>query len=173
MPSGDNNVMNSYKLVSFDLDGTLLRTALAYRLRTVGKTLESLGVAYYSIEDVDLFWFRGNRDRVIAERFGLEPEVFWKRFREYDGDISLRMKFTEPYEDVAFVKELRQRGYRTVIVTGSPEHIANMEVEILGRGNFDAVIVANDTAGRKPKPHPSPLEGCMEKPGMLNGQTPP
>lgn len=60
-----------------------------------------------------------------------------------------------------FVKELKQKGYKTGIVTGAPVHIANLEISILGKENFDAIVIAHSLNRIKPKPHPQGLEQCL------------
>ena len=49
--------------------------------------------------------------------------------------------------------ELREKGYKTGIVT-APVHIPNLEIEMPGREDFDASVIANIPDGIKPKPHP-------------------
>jgi HAD superfamily hydrolase (TIGR01509 family) len=151
-----------FKAVVFDLDGTLVCALPAYRHRTVGSTLKELGVKPKIVAEhfVDKFWFEENRDEIIVTYLGIEPGEFWKVFRKYDLP-EVRSKFIRKYEDVSFVQELKKKGYRTGIVTGSPEYIASMEIEILGKENFDVIIVANPEI--KPKPDPHGLEVCLDK----------
>ncbi|MEK6952840.1 MAG: HAD-IA family hydrolase [Nanoarchaeota archaeon] len=148
-----------YKAVIFDLDGTLVHTTQEYRSRTCGQTLATLGVKA-KIEQIDKFWFGTDRDRIITETFGLNPKVFWRIFREYDN-IESRKKFTKPYDDIDFIRELRAKGIKTGIVTGAPPNIATMEIELLGKQDFDAIVIAHTSNGKQPKPHPQGLVECL------------
>jgi phosphoglycolate phosphatase-like HAD superfamily hydrolase len=73
----------------------------------------------------------------------------------------LRRQFTRLYDDVGVIRELRQNGYKTGIVTGAPMHIASLEIGMLGEKDFDGVIIAHTSNGIKPKPHPHGLESCL------------
>ncbi len=153
-----------YEAVVFDLDGTLVHTAPEYRYQIVGQTLKDLD-ATSSNRNIDRFWFEARRDAIIQEHFGLDPKQFWETYKKHDT-IESRRQFTKLYDDVDFIKELRQNGYKTGIVTGAPMHIASLEIEMLGEGDFDNVIIAQISNGIKPKPHPHGLESCLELLGV-------
>ncbi len=154
-----------YRAVLFDLDGTLVHTAPEHRYQLVGQTLKDLGRVGIPNSDIDKFWFRGQRNTIIRQNFGLEPELFWKTYMEHDT-VELRRQFTKPYSDVGFIRELRQRGYKIGIVTGAPGYIAELEIGMLGDKNFDAIILAQMSNGLKPKPHPQGLEKCLKLLGV-------
>jgi beta-phosphoglucomutase-like phosphatase (HAD superfamily) len=157
-----------FKAVIFDLDGTLVYTEPAYRLKTVGSTIQELGVKPKVDTEtfVDKFWFEENRDEIIDKYLGVDPKFFWEVFRKYDLP-EVRRKFTKPYEDVGIICELKDSGYKTGIVTGSPEHIARMELELLGGENFDVIIIANLEVNRiRPKPDPHGIELCLDRLGV-------
>ncbi len=59
--------------------------------------------------------------------------------------------------------EVRKRGLKTGIVTGSPSHIAEMEVGLVGKELFDAVVIARKFEGVKEKPHPDGLESASKR----------
>lgn len=156
------------KAIIFDLDGTLAYTAPEYRYLIVGKALQELGVIP-SNNHIDMFWFGAERDKIIKECFGLEPERFWRRYRQHDN-LALRTQFTKVYDDVVFIQELRQRGYKIGLVTGAPSHIANLEIGMLGKENFDAIVFSNPSAGIKEKPHPQGLEKCLSLLGVQRNE---
>ena len=158
----------TYKAVIFDLDGTLVHTTPEYRYQIVGQTLKDLGTTS-SDYNIDRFWFESRRDSIIKEHFGLEPELFWKNYYTHDT-IELRKQFTKLYDDVDFIQELRQNSYKTGIVTGAPVHIAFLEIGMLGKENFDAVIIAHTLNGIKPKPHPHGLEECLNLLGVQKNE---
>lgn len=153
-----------HEAVVFDLDGTLVHTTPQYRYRVVGQTLSDLGVTA-SHNSIDRFWFEARRDAIIREHFGLEPQQFWETYRKHDT-TELRTQFTKLYEDVDFIKELRQNGYKTGIVTGAPMHIASLEIGMLGKEYFDGIVIAHISNGIEPKPHPQGLEFCLKLLGV-------
>ncbi|RLJ00944.1 MAG: hypothetical protein DRP11_05225 [Candidatus Aenigmatarchaeota archaeon] len=149
-----------YTSFIFDLDGTLVRTDPEYRHLVVGKILEELGVSA-SEKDIDRFWFEGERNSFIRERFGVNPKTFWELYRKYES-VELRRKYVSPYPDVDVLERIKENGYRTGIVTGAPPEIAKMELELLGPENFDAVIVTTVSENVKSKPHPHGIELCLK-----------
>ena len=153
-----------YNAVIFDLDGTLVHTTPEYRYQIVGQTLKDFG-ATSSNQNIDRFWFETRRDQIIKENFGLEPEQFWKTYRKYDT-TELRKQLTKVYDDVNYVQELKMAGCKTGIVTGAPLPIAMLEIDMLGKENFDAIVVAHRLNGFMPKPHPQGLESCLELLGV-------
>lgn len=155
-----------YDAVVLDLDGTLIHTKPSYRYLVVGKTLRDLKVPF-SREKVNKFWFGARRNEIIREEFGLDPDTFWNVFYSYDTN-DLREKYTESYNDVIFVKELRQNGFKTGIVTGAPLRIANLEIGMIGEENFDAIVVAHSLNGFRPKPDPHGLKECLSCLGVEN-----
>jgi len=159
----------AYKAAIFDLDGTLVHTMPEYRYLVVGEqTLKELGVTA-SEEDIDKFWFEARRDEIIRGLFGLDPEVFWKTYRKYDK-AELRKKYTRLYNDVDFIQELRKKGCLTGIVTGAPIHIVSLETAMLGEENFNAIVIAQNSQGIIPKPHPHGLIECLNLLGIRNDE---
>lgn len=148
-----------YKAVLFDLDGTLVHSEPELRYTLINNTLREFGKTA-SRKDMDILWFRSRRDDTIRECFDLDPEKFWPVFREYD-DIKLRQQFVRVYDDVAFLQELKENQYKTGIVTGAPQHIAEFEIGLLNGVSFDTVVIAKSINGIKPKPHPQGIEVCL------------
>ena len=149
----------TYKAFIFDVDGTLVRARSEYRYKIVGETLQLLNTSF-SEKDIDRFWFEGDRDQVITGCFSVKPNQFWEVFRELDSP-ELRKSYTEPYDDIDFIQELREKGYKTGIVTGAPLEIASMNIDLIGKDNFDAIIIAFGSNGIKQKPHPHGLQECL------------
>lgn len=154
----------SYKTLIFDLDGTLVHTAPEYRYQIVGETLKKLGTKDYSTDHIDQFWFEMDRDRIIKKYFGQEPEIFWKVYTEYEN-VQLRRQFIKLYHDVDFVHHLKDTGYKIGVVTGSPHHITDLEIGMIGKDKFDSVVVARhskeDSPLEGPKPNPWGIEKCL------------
>lgn len=148
-----------YKAVIFDLDGTLVHTDSPYRYLVVGRALAELGTSALR-SDIDRFWFLAQREAIIRDSFGVPPGIFWNIFCKHDT-IALRKPFTRSYDDVDFIQLLKGNGYKTGIVTGAPEIIASFEIDLVGRDNFDAVVVARESNGFILKPHPGSLQKCL------------
>ena len=154
-----------YKAVLLDLDGTLVHTSPEYRYTIVGETLTGLGIKTTN-DLIDKFWFETSRDKIIRQDFGLNPEIFWAKYRERDH-TELRRKLTWPYNDIDFVKELKRIGCKTGIVTGAPPHIASLEISMIGEENFDCVVIASESRGIRPKPDAHGIEEALR---FLNTQ---
>jgi phosphoglycolate phosphatase-like HAD superfamily hydrolase len=85
-------------------------------------------------------------------------------------DVEFRKKQTKLYNDVDFIQEIRDKGYKTGIVTGAPPHIASLEIGMLGGENFDAVVIASSRMGIIPKPHPHGIEECLSMLEISNNE---
>jgi len=147
-----------YKVALFDLDGTLVYTEPKHRYLLVGKILRTLGVSSDK-RYIDMFWFETKRNDIIREYFKVDPVLFWATFKKFDN-IRLRERYTKPYEDVRFLRELKNNGTKTGLITGAPPHIATLEIGLLGF-EFDAMVIAHTSNGIKPKPHPHGIEECL------------
>jgi phosphoglycolate phosphatase-like HAD superfamily hydrolase len=157
-----------YKAIIFDLDGTLVHTLSEYRYMVVGKTLKEFG-QNATEKNIDRFWFEGDRDTIIKEIFHVEPKKFWHAFRTHDNNI-IRTQHTKPYEDIKAIHELKAKGFLIGIVTGAPTHIAELEINLIGKERFDCIICAHEDNGYKIKPDPHGIIECMKKLGVNNNE---
>jgi len=149
----------TYKAVIFDLDGTLVHSLPEHRYSVVGNALKDLGKSA-SKEQIDMFWFETERDKIVVETFGVTNEDFWPAYRKHDK-TEVRKKFTKTYDDIEFIKELKEKGIKVGIVTGAPIHIANLEIGMIGEEQFDAIVIAHRHNGFTPKPDPHGLNECL------------
>lgn len=152
------------KAVIFDISGTLAYCRPEYRQQVVGKAFSRLKLDYRD-EDIEKFWYGQARSTFIKERFAIDPEDFWKVFRVLD-DPEVRKQYTSPYDDVGVIERIRDMGIHVGVVTGSPPHIAEIEIGCIGRQYFDHIICANRLTGLPRKPDPTALHMCAEALGV-------
>jgi phosphoglycolate phosphatase-like HAD superfamily hydrolase len=152
------------KGIVFDLNGTLVYTNSQHRYLVVRKTLEKLGISYVGDGLIDIFWFDGDRDKIVLENFKVNPMEFWIEFDKWDT-VEMRKRFTKPYYDVGIIEKIRSEGISTGILTGAPEEIKDMEIELTNQ-RFDVSVSAYGGNGIKEKPDPQGLIICLEKMGI-------
>ncbi len=154
----------NFDLYIFDLDGTLVRLKAEYIHMMVQKALDEFGILATKTA-IGNFWFGTHRNNILKEKFGVEPKKFWDAYKNYDTPES-RKEYLEVYRDVGFIEQLKDAGYMTAIVTGSPEEYAFMEIDLIGAGNFDCIIIAHETGSIAPKPDPHGIKECLKMCGV-------
>ncbi len=147
------------KAVIFDLDDTLVYASRKYKEKAISRTLLEFGVDCKDPETLVRIWDEAG-DKSILQGLGVDLYDFWSIFEKYQ-EIKDRMKHTCAYPDSVIVKQLKDRGYKIGIVTGSQEYVASEEIKLVGAENFDVVVVANGRNGVQPKPHPQGIEECL------------
>lgn len=136
-------LIERYKHISFDLDGTLVHTVPEYRHALVSRVVQQLG-SISSPRDIDRFWFEPNRDGTIKSRFGLEPAVFWDLFGAEDT-AEKRSLHTRAYgEAEETMRKIRKSDKTISIITGAPHWIAMMEMEKLNGAPVDFYCSTHD-----------------------------
>lgn len=148
--------------VLFDLDGTLLNTndlvleSLQYTIRT------HLGTV---IEDRELYKYFGQPlVNIMADLDSSQAERMVQTYREYSAEKHdyLTKVFPKVPETV---KELKQRGIPTAVVTSKLKTLACRGLELFKlEGYFDACIAFEDT--EKHKPDPAPIFKALEAIGF-------
>jgi phosphoglycolate phosphatase-like HAD superfamily hydrolase len=154
----------------YDLDGTLVRSLPIHRYTVVGKTIKDLG-GLTSPAGIDRFWYETHRNTIIRVVFCVDPEDFWRIYRKHD-QIEIRRQHTKPYEDISALKEIKKQGIVQGIVTGAPPHIASLKLDMLPKGVFGSIVIANGLVeGMRVKPDPMGIELCMKELGLDKSET--
>lgn len=155
-------MINKYKHISFDLDGTLVHTVDEYRHKIVPKIVADLGGKIVDPRSVDKFWFDGARSQTIQNDFCVEPELFWKAYRIIDHP-ELRAEHTRAYHDAErIIRKLKELGKIVSIITGSPHDVAALEIQKLNGTPHDLQFSIT-SSGYKEKPNPDSLHFVMGK----------
>jgi len=152
---------NNYKAVFFDLDGTLVFTNKDYISRTVQSTLRKIKNIAWNKEKAVYFWFNYKRDSMLKEE-NIPVTTFWNVFNSIDNHEE-RLKNTKTYEDIEFLKKLKDDGLKIGIVTACDSEVAEKEVDMIGREYIDSYLSANSyNKIAKPKPHPESAYRLMK-----------
>jgi phosphoglycolate phosphatase-like HAD superfamily hydrolase len=120
---------------------------------------QELGILV-SDEFIEKFWYEPDRAGLISAHLKMDPQAFWAVYRRLETQ-DFRRKYTEPYPDVGFLKELKKKGMQIGVVTGVPPYIAEVELGLLDGITFDSVVIANPVCGTECKPDPKCLETCL------------
>ena len=160
----------NYKAIIFDLDGTLVHTPQDYVKTCLEKTLAELGSsAVLTDEIIKEFWFYTGRNKIVENVFNLDVGTFWKNYRKNDKP-DLRKRVSRAYKDTKIIKELKKR-YRLGIVTGAEKAVAHAEMELMGSGIFNSLIIAKQSEGIEPKPNPEGVYLCLKELGVESSET--
>ena len=158
--------MPAYKVLLFDLDGTLCDTdeMIVQTMYEIYKDYKPLKIRTRE----EIYYFSGPpiRDTLANE------------FPDYDGDEMYEVfkrvskgfyaSTVKPYEDeIKILKALKEKGYLLGVVTnkGLPLTLYSLEICHID-GLFDVVISADDVV--VPKPDPTGINKALEKLGIKN-----
>ena len=151
-----------YKLVIFDMDGTILNT-LEDLTDSTNATLEHFGYPVHSIEDVR--HFVGNGIRKLIERAvpsGLSTERIDEVYRYFlDYYAKHCADKTKPYDGILdLIRTLRKEGCKTAVVSNE----AVMAVQELCKDYFDGLFdfAVGEREGVRRKPAPDAVEHVLD-----------
>ena len=158
--------MNKYKVLLFDLDGTLCDTD-----EMIVQTMYAIYKDYKPIKvrtREELYYFSGPPIR----------DTLAREFPDYDGDEMYEVfkrvskgfypKCVKAYQDeVKVLTALKEKGYRLGVVTNKGLPLTIYSLELCGIDHlFDVIISADDVA--IPKPDPTGIYKALEKLGIFN-----
>ena len=98
----------NYKLILFDLDGTLVKTEPDHISHIVNQSLVDMGFPKLSDEQVLKFWFSVDMDGFISQIVE-DIDLFWKTFRTYDT-VEARISNAKVYDDVGVLDDIKEKG---------------------------------------------------------------
>lgn len=160
-----------YKLVIFDLDGTVLNT-IGGLANAVNHVLAANGLPVKTKDEVQAMVGNGTR-KLIERSLGedADPSLVDKVYAEYQKYYSENCSYdTYPYEGIVdMLRSLNEAGIRCAVVTNKPDAPAKKLIE----DNFGDLIA--ETHGNVPdvpvKPDPTFVRMTMEDLGADPSQT--
>lgn len=150
-----------YKLIIFDLDGTILNT-LEDLTDSTNYALEKNGFPRRTIQEVKSFVGNGIGkliERAVPSGTGQETiskvlEDFTKYYKEHCADK------TRPYEGIPqLILELRKQGILTAVVSNKADFAVQELCEQYFSGLFDFVV--GERMGIRRKPYPDSVEEVL------------
>src|SRR3989344_2307082 len=163
-------MIEKYRHISFDLDGTLVHTLPEYRYRIIPQIVKRLGGAEPSKRSIDRFWFEHTRNRIIEGEFNLDPIAFCTVYQQHDRTEE-RDRHTEPYHDAEpAIGRLKAMDKIVSIITGAPERIAKMEIAKLNSVPID-FYCSTTSSGFPEKPDPESFAYVLKKLGLTPHET--
>ena len=143
-----------YKLVIFDMDGTILNTLVDLN-NALNYTLDKMGYPQCSIEDTRMYVGNGIL-KTITRAFPKDTsigiiemahKIFTDYYRDHCNDN------TAPYEGInLMIKELRKKGILTAVVSNKADYAVGILCEKMFDGLFDLYVGEKEGVKRKPAP---------------------
>ena len=158
--------MNNYKVLLFDLDGTLCDTD-----EMIVQTMFAIYKEYKPVKErtrEELYYFSGPpiKETLAREFPNQDKEHMYEVFKNVSKGFY--PKTVKAYKDeVETLTRLKEKGYRLGVVTnkGLPLTIYSLELCHI-KDLFDVVISADDV--KIPKPDPTGIYKALEKLGISN-----
>lgn len=143
-----------YKLVIFDMDGTILNT-LEDLKNCLNHALAENNYPGRSLDEVRRFL--GNGIHKLIER-GVPENTTSERIEKVFSDFNIYYKdhcmdLTKPYDGIIeLIGELRSRGYLTAVVSNKLDFAVQELVEKFFNGLFDVSVGERQGIAKKPAP---------------------
>ena len=158
--------MNNYKVLLFDLDGTLCDTD-----EMIVQTMFAIYKEYKPVKErtrKELYYFSGPpiKETLAREFPNQDKEHMYEVFKNVSKGFY--PKTVKAYKDeVETLTRLKEKGYRLGVVTnkGLPLTLYSLEICHIDQ-LFDVVISADDV--KIPKPDPTGIYKALEKLGISN-----
>ena len=158
--------MNKYKLLLFDLDGTLCDTD-----EMIVQTMNAIYKEYKPTKirtREELYYFSGPpiRETLKREFPDYDPDLMYKVFKKVSRDFYAPC--VKAYQDeVEVLKALKDNGYLLGVVTNKGRPLTIYSLELCGIDKlFDVVVSADDVSN--PKPDPTGVYDAMKKLNIEN-----
>ena len=158
--------MNKYKVLLFDLDGTLCDTD-----EMIVQTMQAIYKEFKPVKErtrEELYYFSGPpiRDTLANEFPDQDPDYMYDVFKKVSKGFY--KDYVYPYKDeIEILTALKEKGYRLGVVTnkGLPLTIYSLEICHI-ESLFDVIISADDV--KIPKPDPTGINKALERLGIKN-----
>lgn len=159
-----------YKMIVFDLDGTLLDT-LGDLTNAVNAALKALGYPLRKKEEVRTFVGNGAAkllERASGEQGEAKRELL-EYFKKYYGEHC--KDETKPYDGIlSLLNSLTEQGKTLAVVSNKPDYAVKTLTEEYFSGYMQAAIGENEPTVRK-KPAPDSLLAVMDSAGVNREET--
>lgn len=158
--------MNKYKLLLFDLDGTLCDTdeMIVQTMNAIYKDYKPTKIRTRE----ELYYFSGPpiRETLKREFPDYDPDLMYEVFKKVSRDFYAPC--VKAYQDeVEVLKALKNNGYLLGVVTNKGRPLTIYSLELCGIDKlFDVVVSADDVSN--PKPDPTGVYDAMKKLNIKN-----
>lgn len=156
-----------YKLVIFDLDGTILDTLEDLKI-SVNFALKNNALPERTLEEVRRFV--GNGIRLLIERAvpeNTDPAVTDKVFSDFKEHYAVHsMDNTKPYDGInSLLESIRKENVKTAVVSNKADFAVQKLIKLLFDGKFDFVL--GERADINKKPAPDMVNAAIKHCGVL------
>ncbi|MGN0368552.1 MAG: HAD family hydrolase [Wujia sp.] len=163
--------MKKYKLVVFDMDGTILDTLEDLKTAT-NHALKRYDMPERSLEEVRAFVGNGIRklmERAVVE--GTSGDLFEKVLNEFQIFYKKHsMDTTKPYNGIVdLLRQLKKLGYKTAVVSNKIDFAVQDLVQDFFEGLFDMAV--GDRPDFKKKPSADSVKFVMRSLGVKPEET--
>lgn len=164
-------LIDKYKHISFDLDGTLIHTTPEYRHKIVPAIVSKLGGKITDKYHIDRFWFEHDRDNIIQECFNLNPIIFWNILKKLDTAENRNRRASAYGDAEPAIRELKKTGKIISIITNAPKWATEMGIKKLNSPPIDTYLSLGDNNETEWKPNPEGMHFIVNKIGSSKKET--